>query len=151
MHPHARRRNVTRPSRAKVPPVDTTATTAPGAPSLGWTKADADLAKTQAQTMKIQMEIALKMGALLLAEEVEKCFGDIYAAFSNHVLTFGQRLAPIVCSTLGITGPEAALQVQKLLDDEHERILEDVRRATAEGLRERRYKPTETQQPETDE
>jgi hypothetical protein len=109
----------------------------------GWTKTDADIAKANAQTAKIHMEIAQRMGALLLTEEVDRCFGDIYGAFSNHVLTFGQRMAPVICSSLDAVGVEAVLRVQKILDDEHERILEDVRRATVEGLESRKYKPVD--------
>jgi hypothetical protein len=105
-----------------------------------WTKTDADIAKAQAQTAKIHMEIAQRMGTLLLAEEVQRCFGDIYSAFANHVLVFGQRVAPIICSHLGVSDSEDLLKIQKILDDEHERILEDVRRATVDALKERRYR-----------
>jgi len=89
----------------------------------------------------LRVEYAKELGKLILIDEVERCFGEIYGAFSNHVLTFGQRVAPIICSTLGVEGSENTLKIQQMLDDEHERIIEDIKRSTTQALRDRRYRP----------
>ena len=96
------------------------------------TKFDADLAKIQVQTAKLQVELAKEMNVLVLNDMVERAFGKLNGTFTSHVLPMGQRISKDICAVFGDTSPEKKLAVQKIVDDENEKVVEAVKRVTTE-------------------
>jgi len=92
------------------------------------TKIDVEIARIQAQTTKINMDIAEKMGRFFLREEVEGLFGKLSTTFSNLIHPLGQRLAPDICDICGITDSAKMIEVQNLLERELEIAVNEVKR-----------------------
>jgi hypothetical protein len=96
----------------------------------GRTKANAERKRIEAQTTKLNIEIARKMGILVLREDVSKAFGKIYSVAINHFLPMGDRLAPILAGICGTSDQERVIKVKEKIDNEMTRALEELKRGT---------------------
>lgn len=98
------------------------------------TKMDVEILRIEAQTTKINMEIAEKSGRFYLKEQVDDVFGKLSATFANLVHPLGQRLASDICDLCEVTEPKIILQVQGIIDVENERAIDEVKRITNEKV-----------------
>jgi phage terminase Nu1 subunit (DNA packaging protein) len=97
-------------------------------------KAEADLAKTRAQTAKLHVEMARELNVLIHQEVVDKAFGALNGAFVSHILPQGFRIAEEICALFADSSPEKKLAVQKIVDDENEKMLEEIKRETVDKV-----------------
>lgn len=98
-------------------------------------KSKADLEKVRATTVKIQLEIAQKMGTLILRSEVQKAFGSMSSVIVNHFLPMGDRLTEAVCAKLEVSDAEIKSEVQLVIEKEVMRALEEFKRESKEKFK----------------
>lgn len=91
-------------------------------------KYEAERRRIEAQTTKINIAIAERMGELVLREEVAKAFGKIYSVAINHFLPMGDRLAPLIAGICGTSDQETIIRVKEKVDSETTRALEELKR-----------------------
>lgn len=91
-------------------------------------KYEAERKRIEAQTTKINIAIAERMGELVLREDVSKAFGKIYSVAINHFLPMGDRLAPLISGICGTSDQEIIIKVKDKIDTEITRALEGLKR-----------------------
>jgi hypothetical protein len=91
----------------------------------------AEMARIQAQTNKINLSIAERLGTLVPRDEVAKAFGRIYAVSVNHLLNMGDRLAPIIAGICGASDQDAKIKIKNKIDTEITRALDELKREAA--------------------
>jgi len=92
-----------------------------------------EIARIQAQTTKLNMDIAENTGRLILREIVASYFGQLASVFTSLAHPMGQRIAPAIADVMDVEDPEIILKIQDLIDKENERIINEVKRVTADA------------------
>jgi len=100
----------------------------------GATKNDLDMKRIQATTAKIQLEIAQKMGTLILRDEVNKFSGRLSSVIVNHFFPLGGRVAPAIAAICKITDQAITQSIENEINKEVMRGLEEFKREAEAGI-----------------
>jgi hypothetical protein len=119
-----------KPGRPPTKIVDHSSLDEDGNPTV-YDRPAAELARVQAQTNKINLSIAERLGTLVPREEVAKAFGKIYSVSVNHLLTMGDRLAPLLAGICGTGDQETVIKLKNKIDHEITRALSELKREAA--------------------
>jgi len=98
------------------------------------TKAEADIARINAQTTKYNVKIAEDMGLLIARQTVDRMFGNLYSISTNQFLVLGDRLAPIIAGICGTTDPTITMRIKNKIEEEVTRVLKQVKDITEKEL-----------------
>lgn len=88
-----------------------------------------EIERLQAQTMKLQLEVAKELKKLIPMEIVEDLFRKISNIIAVHFLTIGERLAPQIAGEAGTTDVEIIIKIKSKIDDDIGRSLEEFKSA----------------------
>jgi hypothetical protein len=83
-----------------------------------------EIRRIQAQTTKMNMDIAENAGRLILREKVSGFFARLATLATNLILPMGQRVASDIGDLCGVTDPKVLLKIQDIIDKENERVLQ---------------------------
>jgi len=104
-------------------------------PDSNVSKHQADTDRIKAQTALTHIKIAEQMKILILREKVDKNFGNMASILLNHFHPLGTRLAPILAGLCGVTDQEIVLKIEKTINKEVFRGLEEFKRVTLEDIK----------------
>lgn len=83
--------------------------------------------KLKIQTQKLRMEMAERMGELVLRSEVEKVFGKVSTAIRSYIFPISDRVSPMLAGIFESTDPEKIKEIKLLIDKEIGRAIESVK------------------------
>jgi len=98
-------------------------------------KDDIDNEYKKANTEKIKVATAEKLGLLVPIDFVKKKFGKMAAVILNYFFPIGERLAPILCGICKITDPEIIKLVEIEISKEMTRGLAEFKKVATEDVK----------------
>lgn len=90
--------------------------------------------KLRAQTRKIEMEMAEKMGDLIPRKDVERAFSLISSSLINYIYPLGERMAPIIAGLFESIDQKKINETKLTLEKEISRALEAVKKDITDSL-----------------
>jgi len=90
--------------------------------------------KLRIQTKKLRMEMAEKMGELVLRSGVEKAFGKLTSSIISYIFPIGDRVSPGIAGVFKSTDQDNINETKRMIDKEIGRALEAVKKDIQEYL-----------------
>lgn len=99
------------------------------------TKYDYEIQRLRSITTKLNIEVAEKMGTLILRDKVETIFDSMIGVVHNYFLPIGDRVSEIVAGKLGVSDPNIMSEIKSVIDVEITRGLTKIKSEIEKGVK----------------